>query len=183
MMTERLTRRTMPAGSLIAATGLRTGTTAGASALASSPSPGRSATTFFEDPTLNFQTLFALGSAGYGISEVGEVLAAVDRINVKGASYQVFFDEFLGLGRQLAGQADGVLNGGRRVTARERYLRSAEYYSQALYFVLGTNDPTRARERSVYRRMQSSWDRATQLFSRPFELVEIPYGGPLPLRG
>lgn len=133
------------------------------------------ATAYFEDPTLNLQTLFALGSAGYGISEVGEVLAAIDRITAKGAAYQSYFDEFLALGRSLAGQAEEAERHGRRVTARARYLRAAEYYSQALYFVLGTDRPTRARERSVYRVMQASWDRASQLFSPPAERVRFPY--------
>jgi Alpha/beta hydrolase family len=129
------------------------------------------------------QTLFALGSAGYGIAEVGEVLSAVDRVNAKGPSYQTFFDELLALGQGLASQAARALKNGRRVTARERYLRAAEYYSQALYFVLGTNRPTRARERQVYRLMRACWDRATQLFSPSFERLEIGYGGRVPLRG
>jgi hypothetical protein len=140
----------------------------------STPSSG--ATAFFKDPTLNLQTLFALGSVGYGIAEVGEVLATVERVRAKGSSYQAFYDEFLALGRELASQADGAARRGRRVTARSKYLRSAEYYSQALYFVLGTREPTRGRERAVYRAMQRSWDRASRLFSPSFQRISIPYG-------
>lgn len=145
----------------------------------SSPSP----TGFFSDQTLNFQTLFALGAAGYGISEVGEVLAAVQRVDAAGASYQSFFDEFLALGGSLASQADESARHGRPITARAQYLRSAEYYSQALYFVLGTSQPTRVREHAVYAAMQRSWDAATQLFSPSFERVRIPYQGGLTMPG
>jgi hypothetical protein len=145
-----------------------------ASGTGSSPSI---TTSFFTDPTLNFQTLFALGVAGYGASELGEVLSAVDRIRGAGSTYQAFFDQFLGLGQLLAREGSIALRNGRRATARSRFLRSAEYLSQALYFVLGTNQPTRARERAVYRQMQASWDQASQLFKPRFERVEIPYRG------
>jgi dienelactone hydrolase len=134
-------------------------------------------TSFFADPTLNFQTLFALGVAGYGVSELGEVLSAVDRTRDAGSSYQAFFDQFLALGQRLAREGSIALRNGRRATARSRYLRSAEYLSQALYFVLGTSQPTRARERAVYRQMQASWDQASQLFAPRFERVKIPYRG------
>jgi Esterase FrsA-like len=181
-MEERLSRRALLSGSATAGAALWLHGVDAASGAAAS-SVRSSATTYFDDPTLNFQTLFLLGSAGYGIAEVGEVLSAVDRVNARGPSYQTFFDELLALGQRLASQAAGALKNGRRLTARERYLRAAEYYSQALYFVLGTNRPTRARERQVYRLMQACWHQATQLFSPSFERLEIGYGGKVPLRG
>jgi hypothetical protein len=181
-MQERLSRRALLSNSAAAGAVLWLRVPdAAQGAIASSLRP--SATSYFHDPTLNFQTLFALGSAGYGIAEVGEVLSAVNRVNAKDPTYQTFFDEFLALGQRLAGQAAVALQLGRRVTARERYLRAAEYYSQALYFVLGTNQPTRTRERQIYRLMQACWDQAAQLFSPPFERLEIGYGGKVPLRG
>jgi hypothetical protein len=48
----------------------------------------RAATVFFKEEALNFQMLFALGGAGYGVSEVGEVLATFDRIHAKGDTYR-----------------------------------------------------------------------------------------------
>ncbi len=103
------------------------------------------------------------------------MLSAVDRIRDARSTYQSFFDQFLGLGTLLGRQGSVALRNGRRATARARYLRSAEYLSQALYFVLGTSQPTRARERAVYRQMQASWDKASQLFAPRFERVKIPY--------
>jgi hypothetical protein len=172
---KRLTRRSLLAASLVG-TGAHLASRPVAAVAAVPPASAPAAINYFTDANLNLQTLFALGSAGYGISEVGEVLAAVDRVTAKGPSYQVFFNEFLALGRQLASHAEHAVQHGRRVTAREQYLRSAEYYSQALYFVLGTDRPTRARERAVYAAMQHSWDKATQLFAPRVERVRIPYG-------
>jgi hypothetical protein len=180
-VTRRRRRRAVAAGGVVLGA-TATGSAASAKVSGSAPSIASSASVFFADPTMNGQVQFALGSAAYGVAEVGEILSAVDRINARGASYQRFFDQFIALGTSLARQADDALGRGRRVTARERYLRSAEYYGQALFFVLGTNRPTRARERDVYGLMQGSWDRATQLFSPRFERLSIPYGGPVPLR-
>ncbi|MFF4535437.1 hypothetical protein [Streptomyces aureus] len=44
----------------------------------------------FTDPGLNFNALLALGSAGFGASEVGEVLTAVNAINAAGANEQTY---------------------------------------------------------------------------------------------
>ncbi|HEX3361962.1 MAG TPA: hypothetical protein VHS74_13300, partial [Solirubrobacterales bacterium] len=39
--------------------------------------------TFFNEPALNFEMLFAVAGAAYGASEIGETLAAFDRIKGK----------------------------------------------------------------------------------------------------
>jgi dienelactone hydrolase len=170
-----LVGKSLAAGGTLASLGLSRANSAVAAGAPTSPTAS-SATTYFEDATMNFEVLFALGSAGYGISEVGEVLTTIDDINAQGPSYQSFYDQFLALGRRLANEAAQAERRGRKVTARSKFLRSAEYFSQALYFVLGTDRPTRARERAVYRVMQYSWNRATHLFSPPFERVKVPYG-------
>src|ERR1700744_4506504 len=66
----------------------------------------RAATVFFKDEALNFQLLFALGGAGYGASEVGEVLATFDRIHAKGDTYRATDEEFLRTGRVARRRAD-----------------------------------------------------------------------------
>src|SRR5262249_35575467 len=147
----------------------------GARALASGgaaakPPPFR----LFAQEDLNFETLFALGSAGYGCSEVGEVVTTVNRINAQGASYQTYFDGFWAMARNVEALADAELRAGHTASARSAYLRAAMYYDMCLYFVLGTT--SRAREADVYAVMQRCWNRASQLFDPPFERVRIPYG-------
>jgi Esterase FrsA-like len=128
----------------------------------------------FAQSDLNFETLFTLGSAGYGCSEVGEVVTTVNRINAAGASYQAYYDNFAAMARNVEAIADRELAAGHLASARSAYLRAASYYDACLFFVLGTT--SHAREVDVYAVMQRCWDRATQLFDPPFERVRIPYG-------
>jgi hypothetical protein len=141
----------------------------------------RPATIFFKDERLNFQMLFAIGGAGYGVSEVGEVLATFDRIHAKGDTYRATFEEFLRLGRQTRTRADKEHAGGRNESARSSYLRAAMYLDQALFFVLASKSPTRHHEGVVYSEMEAAWARACALFRPRFEPVSIPWeGGTLP---
>jgi hypothetical protein len=179
-----LSRRHLLAGAVAAA---------GAGALAQVPgalatAPGDAsktkklpAATFFKEPALNFQMLFALGGAGYGVSETGEVLAAFDRIHGKGDTYRSVFNEFQRLGRQLRARGDKEQAAGRTVSARSSYLRATMYLDQALSFALASANPTRKHEGILYREMESAWASAGALFQPRFEPVKIPYGsGHLP---
>ena len=124
---------------------------------------------------LNFNALLALGGATHGTSEIGEMVATVERINTAGASYQTYFDEFMARGDQLAAEAKEAEDGGHTVSARDKHRRASQYYNQGLFFVLGTSDP--AREPEIYAQVEAQWDASTQLEAPPFERVEIPYEG------
>ncbi|MGV1050430.1 MAG: alpha/beta hydrolase family protein, partial [Solirubrobacterales bacterium] len=141
----------------------------------------RPAATFFAEPALNFQMLFALSASGYGASETGEVLSAFDRIHGKGDTLRAVFDEFQRLGRQLRARGDEERAAGRDESARLCYLRAAMYLDQALFYVLASANPTRHHEGVLYREMEKAWASAAALFRPRFEPVEIPYGaGHLP---
>jgi pimeloyl-ACP methyl ester carboxylesterase len=141
----------------------------------------RPATVFFKEEALNFQMLFALGGAGYGASEVGEVLATFDRIHAKGDTYRSTYEEFLRLGRATRNRADKEHAAGRSISARSSYLRAAMYLDQALFFVLASGTPTRQREGVVYSEMEAAFAKAAGLFQPRFEPVRIPWdGGTIP---
>ncbi len=127
----------------------------------------------FAEADMNFEALFALGETAYGAGEAGEILATVTAINAAGASYQNFYDGFIGTARTVGKIADDALAAGYRASARSAYLRSAQYYDQALFFVLGTSTPQN--EANLYRLMQQQWNAATRLFDPPFQPVRIPY--------
>jgi hypothetical protein len=127
----------------------------------------------FAASDMNFEALFALGETAYGAGEIGEVLATVNAINAAGASYQTFYDGFINAARTVGKIAADASAAGYRASARSAYLRSAQYYDQALFFVLGTSTPQA--EESVYQRMQQQWNAAAQLFDPPFQPVRIPY--------
>jgi esterase/lipase len=130
----------------------------------------------FAQTDLNFQTLFALGEAGQ-IAEVGEVVSVVAQANSApgGATYQVLFDAFIAMANRLEGSARAAQKAGHKVTARSQFLRSAKYYAQALYWVVGTSTP--GAEAELYNAMNDVFVAGMQLMrSRP-EQMEIPYAG------
>jgi hypothetical protein len=175
-----LNRRHLVAGALAAGAGAALAGAPGA--LATAPGDAtkavkRPAGTFFHEPGLNFQMLFAIGAAGYGASEVGEVLATFDRIHGRGDKLHVVFEEFLRLGRRTRARADRERKAGRRQSARNSYLRAAMYLDQALFFTLASAQPTRRHEGRMYREMEAAWASAAALFEPAFEPVKIPYGG------
>lgn len=133
--------------------------------------------TFFKEEALNFEMLFVLGAAGYGASEIGEVLAAFDRIKGKKERLAAVYDEFLRLGRQARRRGDEARKSGRLAEARSNYLRSATYIDQALFYVLATNEPTRAHEGRAYSEMNASWSRAMALLEPAGQRVTIPFDG------
>jgi pimeloyl-ACP methyl ester carboxylesterase len=128
----------------------------------------------FTQSDLDFETLFAFGSGGYGCAEFGELVTVVNQVNNAGASYQTYYDAFLALARRVNALADQELAAGHTVNARGAYLRASTYYDMCLYFILGTS--ARAQEADSYASVQSCWDKASQLFDPPFERVRIPYG-------
>ncbi|HEU5418221.1 MAG TPA: hypothetical protein VFV41_11075 [Streptosporangiaceae bacterium] len=151
---------------------------AGAASAASKVSAARAARhpafSLFSQEDLNFETLFTLGGAGYGTSEVGEVVTAVNAINRAGATYQNYFDTFAATARRVSELAGRELAAGHQASALSAYLRAASYWDACLFFVLGTSH--RAKEASVYAAMQRNWNSAAQLFDPPFQRVQIPYG-------
>ncbi|QMU80329.1 alpha/beta hydrolase [Streptacidiphilus sp. PB12-B1b] len=128
----------------------------------------------FTDSDFNFQALGALGAAGHGSTEVGEVLTAVNSINAAGLSFQTFTDTFRYWGDRLARESAQAGRPGQKQTRRFRALRSSSYYEQALYYVLGTDHP--GDEEDVYRSVRAGWDAFVARCDPPAELLSAPYG-------
>ena len=146
----------------------------GATASAAPATGGLPPFALFAQADLNFETLIALGSAGYGTSEVGEIVTAVNAINAAGPGYQTYYDVFSATAHRLGALADRELAAGHKVSARSAYLRAATYWDVSLFFVLGTR--FHAREASVFAAMQRNWAAACALSDPPWEFVRIPYG-------
>ncbi|WP_329201103.1 MULTISPECIES: alpha/beta hydrolase family protein [unclassified Streptomyces] len=140
------------------------------------PTPG--VMTLFQDPAYNFNGLLALGGAGAGSSEVGEVLTAVNAINGAGLSAQTYVDTFRKLGDQLLKAPPGAPADGQ--TKRFRALRAAQYYGQALFFVLGSDAP--GSEEQLYKSGRDAWDTFCDLCEPAAVKATVPYGStPLPV--
>ncbi|MFG2608480.1 alpha/beta hydrolase family protein [Streptomyces sp. NPDC048514] len=134
--------------------------------------------TLFKDPGLNFNGLLALGASGTGSGEVGEVLTAVNAINKAGPSAQSYVETFRKLGDQLmAAPRDSDPD---EQTRRWRALRAAQYYGQALFFVLGSDTP--GDEEKLYKSGRDAWDTFCKLCDPPPVTAGVPYGDtPLPV--
>ncbi|MEZ5116397.1 MAG: alpha/beta fold hydrolase [Candidatus Nanopelagicales bacterium] len=130
-----------------------------------------------DDDDMNFMALFALGAAGYGSGEVGEVVTAVAKANSvgpQGATYQSYSDAFAAMARQLATYAAARERRGDAATAFAAHLRAAQYWDQVLFFILATRTP--GREEDVYLTMDRQWTAAMRLHRPRPERVRIPYG-------
>ncbi|NEA49889.1 alpha/beta hydrolase [Streptomyces sp. SID10815] len=134
--------------------------------------------TLFKDSAFNFNGLFALGACGQGAAEVGEVLTAVNAVNAAGLSSQSYVRTFRRLGDQLmAAPRDSAADD---ETRRWRALRAAQYYGQALFFVLGSDRP--GDEKRLYQAGRDAWDTFCGLCDPPPVTARVPYGTtPLPV--
>ncbi|MGH7118884.1 MAG: alpha/beta hydrolase family protein [Acetobacteraceae bacterium] len=68
-----------------------------------------------------------------------------------------------------------ALSAGNEVSARSAFLRSAQYYDQTLFFILGTRTPEH--EAALYRQMDQRWRAAPRPFNPPSEPVRISGNG------
>jgi hypothetical protein len=172
-----VSRRALLGAGAATGVGALLGPAVSAGAARSHPRPRRSEVEVFSDPTINLQVLFALGAAAYGASEVGEVFTAIDQIRSRGSSDRAVFEVFLDWGRRTRERAEHAARHGRRVTARDCYLRAAMYLDQALFFTLASTTPTRSHEGRVYREMNACFTAAAGLMTPSFTKVAIPYRG------
>ncbi|MFF4293967.1 alpha/beta hydrolase family protein [Streptomyces vinaceus] len=155
--------------------------TATASGSSTAPAAGNitpGVMTLFKDPAYNFNGLLALGGSGAGSAEVGEVLTAVNAINGAGLTAQSYVKTFRSLGDQLMAAPPGAPADGQ--TKRFRALRAAQYYGQALFFVLGSDDP--GSEEQLYKAGRAAWDTFCDLCEPAPVKAKVPYGTtPLPV--
>ncbi|MFC5799541.1 alpha/beta hydrolase family protein [Streptomyces formicae] len=140
------------------------------------PTPG--VMTLFKDPGFNFNGLLALGGSGQGSAEVGEVLTAVNTINKAGLSSQSYVETFKKLGDELMDAPEGPSPDEQ--TTRFRALRAAQYYGQALFFVLGSDNP--GSEEQLYKSGRGAWDKFCKLCDPAPVTANVAYGRtPMPV--
>ena len=173
-------RRTLLLSGLTASAAWAFAPTAAAAATTTSRAPRASSALPLQlvaDEDMNFMALFALGAAGYGAGEVGEVATAVARANAvgpDGATYQSYSDSFAAMARDVGDYADTRERRGDDVTAFAAHLRAAQYWDQVLFFILATRTP--GREKEIYLAMDRHWTAAMRLQRPRPERVRIPYG-------
>lgn len=128
---------------------------------------------YFKDPQYSFQALRALGAAAGGAADAGEVLTTLGRIREGDDESWYAAWRAAAQAREQAG--DDLLARGRRVSARQEYLRASNYYRTAEFFLRSNrSDP----------RIVATWRKGRELFLKfarladhPLRPVEIPFEG------
>ncbi len=128
---------------------------------------------FFDDEGFEFMALITLGSAPYRLSEAGEVYATTDKIT--NADADSWFDEWMATARRVRHIAEEAEKSGHLASARDAYLRAANYSASAFFYVLATKDP--GRELATWRWHRECFDHAMRLWPTPVEHISIPYEG------
>ena len=126
---------------------------------------------FFDDEGFEFLALITLGGAPYRLAETGEVFATCDRIT--DGDCDSWFDEWMATAHRVCGIADAAAAAGHDVSARDTFLRAANYAGTAFFYVLATSDPSRSL--ATWRWHRECFDAAMQRWSTPVEKITIPY--------
>jgi pimeloyl-ACP methyl ester carboxylesterase len=118
-----------------------------------------------------FEAKRAFGAASYGSSEFGEVMASLNRIT--SGDYDGWYNEWDATAERISAEADAQLAAGHRVSARDGYLRAANYFRTSEFFLHGNHEDPRIY--SAYNKSIRAYKLSASLFDPPILPVEIPY--------
>src|SRR5258708_27937246 len=126
----------------------------------------------FDDDSFSFEALRTTGFAAYGGADLGEVLATAGKIGE--GDEAGWHQAWKATAQRVAKIGEQALAFGHRVTAREAFLRAANYYRTAGDFLL--DNPAIDPEMSLLSAGQhDTFAAAAALFDNPVESVLIPY--------
>ena len=127
----------------------------------------------FVDDDFQFGLEIVLGSTYRQAADVGEALAAAERIADGDAD--AWIAEWSAAGEAAWGAGETARHAGRRATALSFYRRAATYYSTALYCTAKAGDFGPDRELAMWRRQRECWEHTVDLSPVPGERLSIPY--------
>lgn len=127
----------------------------------------------FKDSLFDAQWLRAASHASSGAAEIGECLAVASQIRELDA--ESWFKAWNDLGERVFAVAQQSEAEGRRVSARDAYLRACNYLRAAYTFLIGA--PVDPRVVAGARRHRAAFEAGLALTdSTIFERIAIPYG-------
>jgi dienelactone hydrolase len=127
----------------------------------------------FEDQTFSFELLRTLGYAPYGGADIGECLVTASHI--REGDFESWHEQWSKTARRVHALADSALQQGKRVSAREAYLRASNYYRTAEFFLHG--NPHDPRLLAAWGNSRTTFRQAVKLMDTLVEEVLIPYEG------
>jgi alpha-beta hydrolase superfamily lysophospholipase len=125
----------------------------------------------FDDREMEFAFQWILGSTANGGCEIGEAFSVAG--NIQDGNPQSWQAEWAKMAQQVAARAEKSMAARHRVSAREAFLRSANYYRAALISML----PDNPRFKGIAGKMRWCFKQAGTLFEPPLEYLEIPFEG------
>lgn len=126
---------------------------------------------FIKHEQMDFEVQAIMGTCYYGGADVGEILAAVERI--KSGDFESWYQVWLETAERVQGFAEECAKAGNDVSAREAYLRAAMYFSSSITMIDGTDDPSRGVP--TWQRHLACWDEFCARCAPPAEKIEVPY--------
>jgi dienelactone hydrolase len=127
----------------------------------------------FEDQTFSFELLRTIGYAPYGGADIGECLVTASQIQER--DFESWYEHWSKTARRVHTLADSAFQQGKRVSAREAYLRASNYYRAAEFFLHG--NPHDPRILAAWDTSRTTFRQAVKLMDTPVEEVLIPYEG------
>ena len=126
---------------------------------------------FFDDPIHEEYAEWAIGFAPYGGADYGELQTLVSQ--VKPGDDGSFFDAFSTFAKRRIAEGDAAAAKGHKATARECYLRGAQYLSLAYHPIYGK--PVDPRLVDAFHLQMATFDKAMAIGEPPAEKVRVPY--------
>jgi len=128
---------------------------------------------YFDDPAFDGQLQRSLGKADAGMANVGECLAIAEKITAGDRdSWYCAWSDFAG---GLVARGDEARKAGHSVSARNVYLRAAEYFRQAFFFHREDLDADKLR--SAFSASVAAFRSALELFEHPARVLTDAVSG------
>jgi dienelactone hydrolase len=127
----------------------------------------------FNDPDFGFTAQIALGGSYYRGGDPGKLLVILSQI--KPGDFESAWQAYREAGVEARTLAEKAAAKKHTVSAREAYLWAASYFSAAMRFLDGTDNPDRMLD--GWKEYAACWSAAAGLFDPPIERIEIPYEG------
>lgn len=127
---------------------------------------------FFPDnEEYRFETIRAFGSISYGAADFGEIMSTINLI--PSGDDEVWYAEWNATAERVFAEAEAQHAAGHLVSARDGYLRAANYFRRSEFFLHGNHkDP---RSNRAYEKSIGAYKLGCPLYSTPILPVEIPY--------
>jgi pimeloyl-ACP methyl ester carboxylesterase len=123
----------------------------------------------FDDELYDAQLVRALAYTAHRGADLGECLATAARITrVDGELWHAEWRATAERAEQMAAESQAA---GRRISARDAWLRASNYHRTSGLFLIGPDE----RFRDSIRRQRAAFRKANELFDLPATPVQIPY--------